>query len=76
MLQSWRHSRENWSTICQIYFDLDSWIEQGVGLNGLMDPFQLNDSMIQSPNYTNLRSSQDYPRGFALQAVLIQLLFL
>ena len=37
-----RHLRENWTTICQICFDLDSCIEQRVGLNGLIGPFQLN----------------------------------
>ena len=35
---------ENWTTICQICFDLDSCTEQGV--DGLIGPFQPYDSVM------------------------------
>ena len=38
--------RENWTTICQICFDLDSCTEQEVGLSGLISCLQLNYSII------------------------------
>ena len=39
-------SLDNWTTLCQICVDLDSCTEQEVGFDGLLAPFQLNDSMI------------------------------
>ena len=45
-LPHWRHSRGSWTAICQVCFELDSCNAQGVGLDGLVGPFQLYYSMI------------------------------
>ena len=39
---------ENCANIYQICFDLDSFLQKKVGLDGLIGPFQLHDSMILS----------------------------
>ena len=45
---SWRYSRGSWTAICQVCFEVDSCNAQGVGLDGLVGPFQLYYSMILS----------------------------
>ena len=46
LLPHWRPSRGSWTSICQGCFELDSCIEQGVGPDGLVGPFQLYYSLI------------------------------
>ena len=46
LLPHWRHSRCSWTVICQRCFEVDSCNAQGVGLDGLVSPFQLYYSMI------------------------------
>ena len=45
-LPHWRHSRGSWTAICQVCFEQDTCNVQGVGLDGLVGPFQLYYSMI------------------------------
>ena len=40
-----------------VIFDLDTCAEQGVGLNGLIGPFQLSYSMIIPPSFRNTQPS-------------------
>ena len=45
-LSHWRHSRGSWTAICQVCFEVYSSNVHGVGLDGLVGPFQLYYSMI------------------------------
>ena len=55
-LVDWRPLRGSWTAICQGYLELDFCNEQGVGLDGLVGPFQLYYSMILTfPSQKQLR---------------------